>query len=112
MSERIPVLVYYPKKMIGLMDKIKTEKYVSRSEMLRVAMRTLLGQTESRVLKEIRAMRADADDYYLKKAKGDYTMAAELELKDLRELKLKYWSRRAKESGYPIYSKKIESQLA
>ena len=105
MSERIPVLVYYPKNLIELMDKIKTERYVTRSEMLRVAMRTLLGQTESKALKEVRAMRAQADEYYLRKAGGDYMKAAELEYEDLKEVRKKYWSRKAKEDESKEYNK-------
>lgn len=109
MSERMPVLVYYPKNLIGLMDRIKTERYVSRSEMIRVAMRTLLGQTESQALKEVRAMRAEADEYYLRKAGGDYKKAAELEYEDLREFRRKYWSQKAKESESRAYNKRVES---
>jgi len=112
MSERMPVLVYYPKSIIELMDGIKTERYVSRSEMLRVAMRTLLGQTESQVVREIRAMRAEADEYYLRKAGGNYTKAAELEYEDLKEFRRKYWSQKAKEDKSRIYNKKIESPTA
>jgi Arc/MetJ-type ribon-helix-helix transcriptional regulator len=109
MSERIPVLVYYPKNVIKLMDGIKTERYVSRSEMIRIAMRTLLGQTESTALKEVRAMRAKADEYYLRKAGGDYMRAAELEYEDMKEFRKKYWSQRAKENESRAYNKRIES---
>ena len=109
MSERIPVLVYYPKSIIKLMDGIKTERYVSRSEMIRVAMRTLLGQTESQALKEVRAMRAEADEYYLRKAGGNYMKAAELEYEDLKEFRRKYWSQKAKESESQVYDTPLEN---
>jgi Arc/MetJ-type ribon-helix-helix transcriptional regulator len=112
MADRIPVLVYYPKNIIKLMDQIKTEKYVSRSEMIRIAMRSLLGQTESQALKEVRAMRAEADNYYLKRAGGDYRKAAELEGEDLKEFRKKYWSQKAKESESRAYNRKIESPAA
>ncbi len=109
MPGRIPVLVYYPKNIIELLDRIKTEKYVSRSEMIRIAMRTLLGQTESQALKEVRVMRAQADEYYLRKAGGDYMKAAELEYEDLKEFRRKYWSQKAKESELRAYNKRVES---
>ena len=112
MPDRTPVLVYYPSKLIGLMDGIKTVRRISRSEMVRIAMRSLLGQTESQVLKEIRAMRAEADDYYLKKAGGDYKKAAELEYEDLKEFRRKYWSQKAKESGSQVYDRPIENPAA
>ena len=112
MPDRMPVLVYYPSKIIGFMDRIKTERHISRSEMIRVAMRSLLGQTESQALKEVRAMRAEADNYYLRKAGGDYKKAAELEYEDLKEFRKKYWSQKAKESESRVCDRPIENPAA